>query len=140
MYYLAIDPGNNTGWASFKRNGEVLDFSVITGHDDFLDWLEEQFPFPQVIIIEDYRVRPQGNINTFSRVPTIQLIGAISRIARKKKSKVVLQPSSILPIGLKFIGAKYDKAHVPDQISALAHGVYYLQKNNIRPPTVERDY
>src|SRR6266496_4107812 len=127
--YIAIDPGDTTGWATFNEQGELIDFQEIKGHDNFLDWLEQQNA--RVYIVESYRVRTSGHINSFSTVPTLQLIGAIKRVAKKKGIKIVMQEvSPALSIGLRFIGMHsiYKGKHVPDRISALAHGTYYLRQ------------
>jgi hypothetical protein len=131
MSYTAIDPGDNVGWATFDDKGEFTGFGEIKGHDAFLDWLEKDQA--SVIIVESYRARP-GKINSWSRLPTVQLIGAIKRIAHKRHAKVIEQdPNPCLSIGLRFIGlhTEYKGKHVPDKISALAHGTYYLRKERI---------
>jgi len=133
MTYLAIDPGENIGWARFDDQGQLEGMGEINGHDKFLDWLEEQTGI-KVYIVESYRSRP-GKINSWSRLPTVQLIGAIKRVARKRGIKVVEQdPSPCLSIGLRFIGmhTTYKGKHVPDQVSALAHGTYYLRQKGIQ--------
>lgn len=136
MYYLAIDPGGTTGWASFAENGDFISMGKIRGEDDFLDWLEEQTP--KVIIIERYRNRG-GFVNTFSDMPTSRHIGAIERIARKRHWIINRQdPSPCLVQGLRFLGmyTTYNppgrpRIHVPDDVSALAHGTYFLRKAGV---------
>lgn len=130
--YLAIDPGTTSGWAMFGEDGKPLAFGKIKGYDKFLDWLEELNP--GMLIIERYRNRG-GFTNSFSDMPTSQHIGAIKRIARKKKIPIVEQdPSPALTIGLRFLNvySLYQGKHVPDEISALAHGTYFLRKNGIQ--------
>lgn len=132
MEYLAIDPGQtNTGWASFNAEGEFLEWGIIKGQDKFLDWFEEQSP--GFVIIERYRNRG-GFVNSFSDMPTSKHIGAIERVCRKKKIPFTLQdPSPALAIGLRFLNLHtiYVGKHVPDNVSALAHGTYYLRKNKV---------
>lgn len=132
--YLAIDPGKRTGWATFDESGKPTGMGAFDGEDRFLDWFEEQHP--GLVIIERYRNRG-GFVNSFSDMPTSQHIGAIKRVCRKKKIPIVEQdPSPALAIGLRFIGAHstYAGKHVPDEISALAHGTYYLRKQGIQKP------
>lgn len=132
MHYLAIDPGVTTGWAAFDKDGGFITFGEIKGEDNFLDWLEEQ-EFKE-IILERYRSRP-GAINAWSKGETQQHIGAIKRIAKKRGVTVNEQdPSPALAIGLRFIGMSetYKGKHVPDKISALAHGEYFLRKHRIK--------
>lgn len=141
MYFLSIDPGERTtGWAAFDAAGAELEFGKITGGpDEFMDWLESLVPTPKEIIYENYRVSPTIN-HGFSKVVTIQLIGMIKRYAHTRKILLHEQPNTVLKIGLKWVGfynTYYDskgkkKKHVDDQISAYAHGVYYLQKKGIR--------
>lgn len=135
MKYLALDPGEKrVGWAAFDEEGRTLNFGTYNNEDKMLDWLESDEVNPEVIIVESYRARP-GLPNAWSRLPTVQQIGAIKRIARKKKIKVVEQdPSPCLSMGLRFLGMyqTYQGKHVPDQVSALAHGTYYLRKNRIQ--------
>lgn len=136
--YLAIDPGSTrTGWAKFNNEGIVQNIGVIKGADKFLDWLEELVEKEEikVAIVEQYRNRG-GFINDFSIMPTSQHIGAIARILRKRKIPIVYQdPSPCLSIGLRFLGmfTTYNGKHVPDEVSALAHGTYYLKKEGILP-------
>lgn len=141
MKYLAIDPGDSTGWASFDEKGNLTGFDKIKGHDEFLDFLEKLEP--RLIILENYKIRPTVGHN-FSDVPTLQLIGAIKRFAHKKGTPIVEQTPNNMYIGLRYIGfyEKYAKhrsktgkmvqPHVPDNVSAWAHGEYYLVKNGIK--------
>lgn len=135
--YLAIDPGRkNTGFAFFDEQGTVTAFLSITGEDKALDYLEEHLDGVKVAIIEQYRNRG-GFVNDMSDMPTSQVIGAIRRILRKAKIEIVSQePSPCLSIGLRFLGVYEEyygekKKHVPDEVSALAHGTYYLKKMRI---------
>lgn len=144
MHYLSIDPGEKTtGWAKFDETGKEIEFGKVTGGpDNFMDWLEGLSDPPAEIIYENYRISPTVN-HGFSKVVTIQLIGMIKRYANKHKIKLHEQPNTVLKIGLKYIGM-YEiyyppgkpKKHVDDQISAYAHGVYYLQKKGIRKSRV----
>lgn len=131
--YLAIDPGNNTGYAIFNELGDVVDNGEIKGHQEFLDWLDAVYPPPTVLIVEWYYVRNKQFNHEGSDVGTLRLIGAIERYAHQHKCTLVKQRSDTLGIGLRYIGMKYPKGvHVPDRVSALAHGVYWLQRNKIR--------
>lgn len=139
MWLLAIDPGGTTGWASFDRKGKPIAFDKIKGHDEFLDWLEEQKP--ERIVCESYKVRPGVN-HSFSDVPTLQLIGAIKRWARKQGIEVKEQQPADMYIGLRHLGlyTTYKGKHVPDNISALAHGEYYLIKNKLKRHNLEKEH
>lgn len=137
--YLVIDPGEKrTGWAKFDENGETIGFGAILGIDNFMDWLEDQEK-PGELIFENYRVNP-GISHAWSKVKTIELIGLIRRYCTKNSIKYTEQRNTDLSIGLRYLGmyevyfrGRKRIKHVDDEISALAHGVYYLVKNNIRP-------
>lgn len=147
MHYLSIDPGEKTtGWAAFDSEGSELEFGKITGGvNAFMDWLDSLVPKPSEIIYENYRVSPTIN-HGFSKVVTIQLIGMIKRYAHTNKILLHEQPNTVLKIGLKYAGfypLYYDsqgkkKKHVDDEVSAYAHGVYYLQKKGIRKSRVAK--
>ena len=139
MTYLAIDPGHTTGWATFDEEGVFTGLGKITGEDKFLDWLETQVKEnkPRLVIIEQYRNRPGTAVNSWSTGPTQQHIGAITRILRKAHVQMTMQdPSPALSIGLRFIGMHtlYEGKHVPDDVSAYAHGTYYLRRSGIQKP------
>lgn len=138
--YVSLDPGEKRiGWAGFDAEGLALKYGVFKDEDEMLDWLESDEVNPQVIIVESYRARP-GATNAWSRLPTVQQIGAIKRVARRKKIPIVEQdPNPCLVMGLRFLGVfdmyaneKGKLLHVPDEFSALAHGTYYLRKQRIQ--------
>lgn len=141
LYYLSLDPGEkNTGWAAFDENGNDLGMGKISGGlDPFLEWIESLDPSPSEIIYENYRISPTI-AHGFSKVVTVQLIGMIKSYAKRNRIPLHEQPNTVLKIGLKYAGAYnayYDargkkKKHVDDQVSAYAHGLYYLQSHGIR--------
>lgn len=138
LKYLAIDPGVTTGWASFDEKGQTLDFGEIKGIDEFLDFFEGiDHSELEHVICEDYIVDKRVS-HGGSRVPTIQLIGAIKRYCHKNKIPLHMQHRAAKDIGIKFIGMKKPKGHMPDKISALCHGVYWLQRNGIRESRLKR--
>lgn len=135
--YLSIDPGKkNTGYAWFTDNGIPIENKSISDQNKFMDWLEaEDVSACELIIMETYRNRG-GRANDWSSNETSQLIGMIKRFAYKNNIKIEDSESANLYIGLRFLNLyeKYGKRgqHVPDGLSALAHGVYVLQKLRIR--------
>jgi hypothetical protein len=140
--YLAIDPGEHIGYAWFDEVGRPIANAEITGHNEFMDWLEEG-PVPKKIIYETYRNRPWAEANRWADNKTSMLIGMILRYAHKNDVELVSSEPANLYIGLRFLGlyARYrkqgkSKPHVPNGLSALAHGVYMLQKLHIRKHVV----
>lgn len=141
LYWLSLDPGEqNVGWAAFKEDGSDIELGVVRGGlDSFLEWIENLDPKPKRIIYENYRISPTLN-HGFSKVLTVQVIGMIKSYAKRNRIPLHEQPNTVLKIGLKYVGCYsmyYDskgrrKKHVDDQISAWAHGVYFLQSHHIR--------
>lgn len=151
MTYLAIDPGGTTGWALFDELGDTIGFGKVKGHDEFLDWLEsttERYGKGiETLVLENYKVGRSGGsqfTHSFGDVPTLQLIGAIKRVAKKASIPIVEQTPNDMYMGLRHLGlwTRYrggGKAlHVPDEQSALAHGVYYLTKIGVRKHRLDK--
>jgi hypothetical protein len=129
--YIAFDPGKTTGWATFNADGYLTLFGEIVGEDKLTDFLEELDFTPSVIIYEDYIINPhvrQGG----KRPVASEAIGIIKSFARRKQIELVNQRNTVLDIGLKWAGLKRPKGHLPDKYSAIAHGTYYLESNNLR--------
>lgn len=135
LVYLAIDPGEKrTGWCGFDATGKRVGMGVIVGQDKFLDALED-LPKEELkeVVIEQYKNRG-GAINFMSTMPTSQHIGAITRILRKAGVEYVFQdPNPGLAIGLRFLRLynAYKGKHVPDEVSAWAHGTYRLKSTGV---------
>lgn len=132
-YYISVDPGQTTGWAKWNEEGEIVSYGKMK-QEEFFNWFENQkFKW---LIIEIYRNRP-GATNAWSKGETQQHIGVCKRHAAKIHARVVEQdPSPCLAIGLRFLGvhemyvdSKGKLQHVPDDISAMAHGEYYMRKH-----------
>lgn len=139
--YLAIDPGQtNTGYAWFDEEGQPVDNGEIKDRNRFLDWLEEG-PVAKIIMHETYRQRP-GQTRKWNTNDTSKLIGAIERYAHKNKIRIVTYEPANMYIGLRFLGmgGVYRKGvHVPDRVSALAGGVWTLQKLGIRKHILSKE-
>jgi hypothetical protein len=131
--YVAIDPGETTGVAEFDADGKVLGMHQFKVKELY-EYFERLYDTPpQVVIFEEYRIfahKKDSHIN--SKVPTIQIIGAIKYFAWRCKATAVEQPSQHKPFGYKYGGFNppkdHSKSHGPD---ALAHGFYYLVTNRV---------
>jgi hypothetical protein len=137
--YLSIDPGqDNIGIAWFDEEGQPVDILKFKDRNKFLDWLDEQ-PVARFIMHETYRNRP-GQTQKWNTGGTSKTIGAIERYAHKNKIEVKTYEPSNMYIGLRFLGmgATYKGKHVPDDVSALAGGVWLLQKLGIREHQLKR--
>jgi len=134
MIVLACDPGDTTGWALYVDD-QLAEFGQSHGMKDLLTQLKE-FPKPDSVVVEDYRVRPGVNHN-YSRVNTIQIIGALKAYALENDARYVLQEPSIKPIAYKWAGLVAPKNHaLSHEFDAMAHGYYYLVRTNRRKPVL----
>lgn len=138
--FLAIDPGETTGWATFDQHGNLLDLGQIKGFELFSDWLDYEIEKPSLIIYEEWVTNPnvpQGG----SKQETSQVIGAIRAYARRNGIVVVAQRTSAKPVGYAFAGIKplpksrHSESH---QYDAFAHGIYYLVKNKITKTALQK--
>jgi hypothetical protein len=138
MILISCDPGKTTGFVRWDEAGSPIEMIKITGEDEACDWLEQQECTD--FLYENYRNRPgaKNAHNIWSDNPTSQTLGALKRIARKKKWVLHEQEPQALAIGLRHLGlgSEYVKngkpVHVPDDVSAMAHGEYFLRKKHIK--------
>lgn len=132
-YFLALDPGKTTGWATFDEQGNGLSM----GQADVLTFLELLRDTPaQVIITEDYKLYPwKRDEQIWSRLDTVRLIGMVQYFCWLNNRKLVLQMPNIKSIGYMWAGISEAKSHKNShERDAYVHGVYFLQKAGIRKP------
>lgn len=133
--YLAIDPGITSGWAIFDEQGNVLNYGQFK-LDEVDDAIPELIHEKLIAVIcEDYRNHGWMQQKKWSRNDTSKIIGRIEAIAALRKVPVHLQPNTVKAIGYKWAGLNEAPSNhsISHQFDAVAHGVYWLQKNNIRP-------
>lgn len=134
----AFDPGDTSGYAVY-RDGALVKWGSCKGLKDLLRRLGElvsEYGKPYVIVVEDYKIRPNVN-HSFSRVNTIQVIGALKAKAIEFDCKYILQDASIKPIGYKWFGMLPPKDHnISHETDAFVHGYYYLVRTNVRKPAL----
>lgn len=140
-YYLALDPGLNTGWATWDKDGVIITMGTTHNYDELHDLLAD-FPAGtiKVVVIEDFFLfSHKAKQQSGSRMPAPKAIGQIETFARLWGATIVKQPSHIKPIAERMTGKKTSgmakaKTHVWD---AYNHGEYYLRKNNIKKLSIE---
>jgi len=143
MKLLSVDPGKHSGWAAWEvisGSPKLSKMGVTEDESHMLDLLVANLwdDFDQ-IVYEDYIIRPpkvnKGWGHEWNSAPALHIIGALELYARLHSIKLKSQPASILPVGCGYIGYSYRKGvHVPNNISAIAHGAYWLVKNKLAQP------
>lgn len=131
--YLAIDPGETSGWAKFDENGDIMEMGQIKlsalGEFNLLihEGLEE-------VIVEDYRNHGYKAQKRWGRNETSKIIGRIETLCELAGVTCIKQPNTAKPMGYKYMGMEQPKNHsISHQWDAAAHGVYRLQGTGIRP-------
>ena len=139
---MAFDPGLKTGFASFAADGEDLDFDNIAGGFlGFLKWSKRVEVLPEVVIIEDYFIRPQTAMLNVGRGETIRVLGAIQFWAMEREIETVLQDPAIQSaaanhFGLQDPNTNHDKWHFK---SAQRHGYHYLHELGLKMNILEAE-
>lgn len=134
MVIIGIDPGGTTGvgWLRDSIPSEMTEVDK----DDLLEWLGDGLLGVDVVVVENYRLRP-GSFQTWSEVMPIRQIGAIQLRAHQMGIPVVIQESACKPKGYALLGLKYVKGKKGmHRIDGLAHAAYYANsvlKTRITP-------
>jgi len=128
LMYLAIDPGYRNGLAYFGDDGTLYRRLVLI-EDDFLKFLN--LPLPgntETIICENFRIFPNmGQRLLLNTMVAARMIGAVQLAAKRDGIPLVLQEPQGMRQAAANLGYKYStKSHIPDQISAHAHGTKWL--------------
>lgn len=143
MKLLSVDPGKHTGWAIWNFGSgspELLTMGVTVDEGQFYNILvRNEWPDLDYLVYEDYKIRPakvnKGWAHEWNSAPALHIIGALELFARQNEIELVVQQPAQLPVGCGYIGYPYKKGiHVPNNISAIAHGAYWLVKNNHANP------
>lgn len=133
--YLALDPGETTGWAAFDDKGEVLKMGQFTQAEQN-KWLDKHIQATlKEVIIEEYRNYKGGTFRG-QKNQTSKNIGAIEMICELRGVPYVTQPANIKKIGYKFagLGAAPTNHAISHQYDAVAHGTYRLRITGILIP------
>lgn len=148
--FIAIDPGANTGVATFKHTGEDINRTVFR-EEQFREFLkmvysqamaqvtsDPETKFGLTFIMEDFKLRKDKALDQLgSDMPASRAIGAVQMIDNLlgDRSELILQQPGILSTALKWAGyPKYanSRIHPPDDIAAYSHGMFHLINANLR--------
>lgn len=122
----------------FTSAGQPVRMHQVT-LDEFNDWLILEYEAPDVMVVEDYRIRPKGMTggwqHEWDKGDTLRIIGKLELYAQMNQVKFVLQDPSIKALANQLVfGKKYDKKskdpmrHAKD---ALLHARWYMHKNGL---------
>lgn len=145
---LSIDPGDKrVGLARWTETGK-LEFNETLSFEDYLQYLltlddlffngfsdefAPEFTPLTKVIVEDWRLRQGKGVKmTGSQFLSAQCIGAAKLFAKMYGAKVILQSPQILHVAAMHFGVKVPlKGHIPDDVSAKLHGLYYFEEHGI---------
>jgi hypothetical protein len=143
--FIAVDPGQNVGVASFGSDGsdgnrfvnDLSDFRIFLRN--IYDVVKHSTENAKVHwIVEDFSLRQDRALEqTGSDMPASKCIGMVDLIDHmlENRSQLTMVPPSHLSTGLKLAGFKqYARRgiHAPDHIAAYAHGVKFLIDQGLR--------
>lgn len=132
MRVLGVDPGQHNGYAVLELKDKII--SLLDGGTierlDFYKRLPEMITSIEIIVAEDFRVRPgQARLGAFDfdRMVACQVLGVLEFLTVHSPTELKLQAASIKPVGFGFLGKPYRKgAKNVHHWDAAAHAVYYL--------------
>lgn len=132
---LCLDPGHTTGYCVFRRGLLTISGQIKTvNQDDSINWNEVRQLVenikPTQVVMEDYRVYSHKlERHSFSRVPTLRLIGAIDYVCWERSIPVFYQMATqakgfVTDDKLKRWGLyEQGQRHSRD---SMRHGLYFI--------------
>lgn len=135
--YLAIDPGDTSGWATFDDQGNLTGMGQF-GEGEFVKEISDLLHSDlKHVIVEDYVLfQHKAMAQTSSRgrkLKTAKMVGKIEMLAELRNVPVTKQESSKYSVGAAWGGFEIPSNHsISHQYVAAAHGVFFLQQNGIR--------
>jgi len=140
-HYVAFDPGEGTGWATFGENGKPTNYGNVyddaTGIYRFLNGgLDLSQGVPQVVIYENWRLlKPKEMYGSTLR--TVQTVGVIRGWATHIGAKIISQEPALNQGNEKESGLKPEGPHSNQHwVLAFNHGWHYLTAEKIVVPRI----
>lgn len=129
--FLALDPGEMTGWVLFNTHGVPMQMGEAhysKGLKELLDTWR-----PDFYVVEQFRVRTKGNNNQKVRrvaewdiAPAARAIGKIELRAEDFGRPVYFQEPSIMSRSAQLFGLPLNRKH---KDNAILHGLWWLHQN-----------
>ena len=136
--YLALDPGETTGWAKFNKDGVIIEYGQYVQGEQ-TKWLTENLTSDlEAVICEEYRIYNPKRQKRWSRNETSKNEGAIQLLCEMRQVPFHLQPANVKAIGYKWAGLGQAPSNhaISHQFDAVAHGTYWLRQKGILKPTI----
>jgi hypothetical protein len=138
-YVISVDPGDTTGLAVWHSDGTFVHETQL-GLDELITWCDELYTPVSTIVIEDYRLYGhKAQQQTGSRFKAVQAIGVLKALAKRNRSKVVLQKPDVLAVAALHSGRKRPSNHkISHSVDAYNHGFYWFVSQNILKPVLQQ--
>lgn len=131
MSFLFVDPGLNTGWATFSGIGVPTGRGIVRHVDKFAEWIDEQEP-ADVIGYEDFHLFGHKAIaQTGSKMDASQVIGVLKKTKNDWKAELIPYRPGTYRTGMQYAGQKIPKSHIADDLSAYYLGIFHLITHGI---------
>ena len=137
-FYLALDPGETTGWATFDDKGVIIEWGQVI-QADLHKWLDKTITSDlRAVISEEYRIYSSRRQRQWSRNQTSKNEGAIEAICSLRDVPFFLQPANVKKIGYLWagLGAAPSNHSISHQWDAVAHGTFWLRSKGILKPSI----
>lgn len=139
---LSFDPGKRTGWAAFHwgDNGGCYAKGIFSYEEltDFVNMLSGQVRI-EAIVVEDYIIRPGVGNRGHARGEAMRVIGQLEGVAARLGTRLIKQRPDVRSIAAKWAGVTVPRGHMPDDMSAELHGIYYLRQQGKYTTALERE-
>lgn len=143
IHYMAFDPGEGTGWATFNEIGYPTGwgnvYNDVNGVVDLSDSLSEMFQtnfVPKVVIYEKWKLLKTKEFYG-STMLSCQVVGLIRSLGYRWGAELVSHETTINSVAQKWSGLKPVGAHSKQHwVLAFNHGFYELQMRKKITPRI----